>query len=338
MGHDWLLVETLGEEPTVVAEGATLKDLVPLAIFLRRSPYRAAVQTAITETVQNGESLASITPKHARVIRTEPVKMPDGRVHGVHVWLGPASAEPPERQRPGALKWDLTSHTAIDTAESLVNAGKDLHAEGIHERAFTDDLPARELTHNEAQVVALAIKAEPGHALCSSWDVTDWQDNPIRVSFVARIFLEPTADGVDHLVARGMNWRGQLDEEILAPEQLAQRVLDALAQPGVHRALVDLDTWTLLRWLDEPCPFDDWRSGELGEQRVHPDDTPLMESMRTEFEHGPTSRVLRLRRADDDWVPLHVTVNRVELEDNEPMGLVALRLPSDAELADAGLH
>ena len=40
---------------------------------------------------------------------------------------------------------------------------------------------------------------------------------------------------------------------------------------------------------------------------------------------------------DVDWVPVHVTVNRVELEPDTFAGLVSLRLPTDEELAAAGL-
>ncbi len=40
---------------------------------------------------------------------------------------------------------------------------------------------------------------------------------------------------------------------------------------------------------------------------------------------------------DGDWVPVHVTVNRVELEPDTYAGLVSLRLPTDDELATAGL-
>ena len=49
------------------------------------------------ETVRAGVGLSSITPKNDRVIRTEVVKMSDGRIHGVHVWIGPPDLEPPER-------------------------------------------------------------------------------------------------------------------------------------------------------------------------------------------------------------------------------------------------
>ncbi|OBJ70637.1 PAS domain-containing protein [Mycobacterium sp. 1274756.6] len=338
MPHPWLLVETLGAEPLVVAQGSQPQNLVPLDAFLRRNPRRSAIKTAIAESVRTGESLASITPKHARVIRTEPIRMSDGRIHGVQVWSGPADAEPPERMMPGAAMWDLTLKVATDTPESFANLGGDAEPEAGYSRAFGDEQPTRELRPAEAQVLALAIKAEPGQLLCSSWDLNDSHGEPIRVGFVARTGLEPGPDGRDHVISRGMNWRVENTDVALPPRQLAEQVLDALAQPGVYRALIDLDTWALLRWLDEPCPFYNWRSPEIGEGRVHPQDKALFDGMRAEFAAGPTARVLRMQDVDAGWVPVHITVNRVEIEDGVFAALVAMRLPTDEELADAGLR
>src|ERR1700753_1501690 len=186
MAHDWLPVETLGGDPTVVSQGRQMKNLVPITTFLRRSPYLAAVRTAIAESMQTGQSLTSITPKRDRVIRTEPVVMSDGHIHGVHVWTGPADIEPPERPLAGPLKWDLTLGVATDTRESLENSGKNPDVEATFGRAFADDLPARDLSANESKVLAMAVKAESGQMLCSTWDVTDWQGNPLRIGFVSR--------------------------------------------------------------------------------------------------------------------------------------------------------
>lgn len=337
MGHDWLLVETLGDEPAVVAQGRQLKNLVPITTFLRRSPYLAAVKTAIAESVQTGQALTSITPKSDRVIRTEPVMMSDGRMHGVHVWTGPIDEEPPERPTPGPLKWDLTCGVATDTPESLANSGKNPEVEVTYGRAFAEDLPSRQLNPNETKVLAMAVRAEPGQTLCSTWDVTDWQDNPIRIGFTARSALEPGPDGRDHLVARAINWRAERKGPAVAVDDLAQRILKGLAQAGVHRALVDLKNWTLLKWLDEPCGFYNWRANEFDTARVHPDDEALMLSMTKEFADGATSRVLRLPGNDTEWVPVHVTVNRVELEPETFAGLISLRLPTNEELAAANL-
>ena len=138
-------------------------------------------------------------------------------------------------------------------------------------------------------------------------------------------------------MARAINWRSELKGPVVSTDDLAQRILSGLAQAGVHRALVDLNNWTLLKWLDEPCPFYDWRGSTAERPWVHPDDEHLMAAMTTEFANGATSRVLRMRGHGDDWVPVHVTVNRVELEPDVFAGLVSLRLPSDEELTAAGL-
>ncbi len=258
MTHDWLLVETLGTEPAVVAQGRRTKNLIPISAFLRRSPNLMAIQTAIAETIRSGESRNTITPRNDRVIRTEPVQMSDGRMHGVQVWIGPPDVEPPERLVPGPVKWDLTAGVATDTVEALVNSGRDPSTQATQGRTFAEDLPLRELKPSESKVLSMVIKSEPGMALCNTWDLTDYHGETISVGFVVRANLEPQDDGSERLICRAMNWRAEQEGASLPPDHLAQRILDGLAQPGVHRALVDPVNWTLLKWLDKPAPFFDW--------------------------------------------------------------------------------
>jgi len=336
MAHDWLLVETLGREPAVVAMGRQLRNLVPITVFLRRNPRRADIQSAIAESLQTSKSLVSITPKNDRVIRTEPVLMSDGRIHGVHVWSGPATDDPPERPIPGPLKWDMTLGVATDTPESLTNTGRNLEVEDPEGRAFAECWPSGDLKPNEGKALAAAVRSEPGHTLCDTWDSTDWQGNHIRVSFVARNGLELGPNGRDHMIARGMNWRAEPADRAQPADRLAQQILHGLAQPGVHRALFDPHNWTLLKWLDEPCPFYDWR--RIGtDPRMHPSDEAKMAAMTGEFAGGATCGVLRMPGRDGSWVPVHVTVNRVEVEQATFAGLVSLRLPTQTELTEAGL-
>lgn len=335
MTHDWLLVETLGSEPAVVAQGNSTKNLVPISAFLRRNPNLMAIQTAIGETMQAGHPLSSITPKHDRVIRTEVVQMIDGRIHGVHVWIGPLDEEPPQRLIPGPVKWDLTNGVATDTPESLWNSGRNPSTEATHGRAFAEDLPTREMNPDEAHILSAAIKPQPGRAFCKTWALTDHQGTPITVGFVARILLERTDDGSELLMCRAMNWRSLRDESTSDSIDLAQRILNGLAQPGVHRAIVDLRTWTLLKWLDDPCPFYDWRVRASGESFVHPDDAAAMSAMTTGSENGAVAGVLRLRATDGiGWTPIHVTAHRVELEAGTFAALLSLRLPTQDELND----
>ena len=59
--------------------------------------------------------------------------------------------------------------------------------------------------------------------------------------------------------------------------------------------------------------------------------------MTAEFAAGATSGVLRMPAHDGGWVPVHLTVNRVELDDDAFAGLVSVRLPTESELAAADL-
>lgn len=337
MTHDWLLVETLGTEPVVVAQGRHTKNLVPIGAFLRRNPHLMAIQTAIAETVRAGQGLSSITPKNDRVIRTEVVQMTDGRIHGVHVWIGPPKLDPPERPVPGPLVWDLVSGVATDTPESLFNSGHDPEREPTHGRALADDLPTRDLNPSEAEVLALTIKPEVGKTFCSTWDITDHTGQPVTVGFVTRVVAETEEDGTRRLLGRAMNWRAEREAAAAVPDKLAQRILNGLAQQGVHRALVDLDHWTLLKWLDDPVTFYDWRASMGGRHEVHPADAERMADMTRQFADGAAAGVLRMVATDGGWTPVHVTVHRVELAEDVYAGLATLRVPTAAELEAAGL-
>jgi Rv3651-like, C-terminal domain/Rv3651-like, middle domain/Rv3651-like, N-terminal len=333
MSHDWLLVETLGSEPVVVADGRQTKNLVPISVFLRRSPDLMAIQTAISETVRAGEGMNTITPRNDRVIRTEPVVMSDDRLHGVHVWIGPLDMEPPDRLIPGPLKWDLTAGVATDTLESIQNSGRDPSTEATHGRTFAEDMPMRTLDDSETKVLSMAIKREPGMTMCSTWNVTDYRGKTITVGFVARANNETQDDGSERLICRAMNWRAEPAGPALPPDHLAQKILNGLARPGVHRALVDPVNWTLLKWLDDPAPFFDWHAREEEKSSVNPADAIHMARMTLEFSNGSTSGVLRLRATDGGWTPVHMTINRIELEPDTFAALMALRLPTEAELA-----
>jgi hypothetical protein len=130
-----------------------------------------------------------------------------------------------------------------------------------------------------------------------------------------------------------MNWRGEREGQSDPHDYLAQRILKGLAQPGSYRALLDLTNWTLLKWLDDPVPFFDWRASLAGDHKVHPSDRDQMARMAVEFASGSTSGTLRMSGNDGGWTPVHVTVNRVELDDDVFAGLATLREPTAGEVA-----
>lgn len=334
MGHDWLLIETLATEPFVVAQGHSLRKFVRLPTFFRRNPFLPDIVAAVDNAVRTASANVHTTSRGQRLIRTEPVLMSDGRVHGVQVWSGSATDTQPIRPPIGAVVWDLTDGVATDTRQALINSGMDPATEPTHDRSFADDLSISDFHPHEGKTLALTVNCVPGQTLCSTWDVKDRDGQPIRVNFTARAALEPWPGGPDHLVARAMNWRSpyQLDGD--TERHLAKQIVQGMAQEGVHRAIVDLKNWALLKWLDPPCPYFDWRGIESRRPLVHPDDKNKLDAMTKQFVDGPAQGVLRLRNHKNSWALLHVTVYRIELEENAYAGLISARLPTPSELLD----
>jgi len=331
MTQEWLLVETLGAQPAVVAQGRQMKNFVPLAVFLRRNPNLVAIQTAVAATLSGGKGLADMAPSSDRIIRTEPVAMSDGRIHAVHVWCGPPHEDPPDRPVPGPLVWDLTAAVGTATVEYFINAGMDPETESATGRALAEDIPSRSLNSDEAKALSLTIDSAPDRTYSATWGFTDKHGLFRRVGWCVRTACETGEDGTEHLIARALNLLEALGDPSLPPDNLANRILHGMSQPGVYRAIVNLSDWTPLKWLDDPCPLFDWR----GRVRLHPGDQQALSGrIRDELQSGgTTSAVVRLPGEDGGWVRLHVTISRVELDTGIYGGLVAMRLPTDAELA-----
>lgn len=329
--QDWLLVETLGDEPVVVAQGRQMKNFVPLGTFLRRNPSLDAIGAAIADAVASGTSVTAALP-HDRVLTAEPVVMSDGVVHGVQVWYGPAGTEAPERPLIGAWSSDVALEGSA-TPQFLINLGKDPAVEPLTGRAIADDIPASSFNEGEAQALSWVVDLMEGRTLAANWGFHDRLGAYRRVGFCVRMVAEPTEDGGERLLGRSMNLIESVSDSPAPAGPLAERLVDSMGRAGVHRAIIDLNTWTLIKWLDEPCEFYDWRA----EQRVHPEDFQRHAApMTAEFGSRSTSAVLRLPANGGGWTPVHVTIDRIELDSGIFAGLIALREPTDDETAAAG--
>ena len=212
--------------------------------------------------------------------------MSDGRIHGVHVWIGPPDIEPPDRPIPGPLKWDLTHGIATDTPESLFNSGRDPSTEATHGRAFAEDLPTRRSTRVRRRCCRMAIKPEPGRTFCSTWDVTDHEGEPITVGFVARVLLESGTTAVnvdlpgDELAQRAGRDRPSRPIDLGAANP--QRTGAARRAPRARRPH-ELDAAEVA---GRPVPVLRLARQGIGRSRRAPGRAAAMASMTTEFDDG----------------------------------------------------
>lgn len=333
MVPEWLLVETLGDEPAVVAQGRQMKNFVPLAAFLRRNPNLGAIRRAIADTVAAADGLVRAVEQNNRVIRTEPVVMTDGRVHAVHLWCGPPDCAPPDRPIPGPALWDLTALEPNVTVQALVNFGMDPSVDPTQFEKLAELFPPLEFSPDELEVLSTLAGPESGRTLSTTWEFVDPQGKFRRLGVVGRNVEETMADGSVHILGRGVDLVVEVLDSRPAKGDFAKRIITGFAQPGSYRCFMNTTTLTLLKWLDEPCPLFNWRRPIP----IHPDDEQAGAELLEEIKDGAASAVLRLPGNDGGWVPLHVTISPIELDRGIQAGLATFRQPTENELADVGL-
>ncbi|MGB3674145.1 MAG: GAF domain-containing protein [Candidatus Nanopelagicales bacterium] len=109
--NTWLLVETLGEEPTVIAEGDKMREFRRISSMYRRAA-KPAIDSLISECRATKSTVSRILNKEAgQQLGAKAVAVPtvgtDGSVFAVQVWFG-ATAESPDTPEPvGIWDWEL---------------------------------------------------------------------------------------------------------------------------------------------------------------------------------------------------------------------------------------
>lgn len=279
MAQDWLLIETLGADPTVVAVGRQAKKMVALPAILGRNRHFAMINDAIQGSISAKTDGRFPVPGSDRIVHTHPLVMTTGEVHGTQLWIGSEGAEPPERPIAGAWAWNLGTLTVNLNAEALI-------VNGITDREpgeggnIAESFQFIEPNPDEADALAKLVQGQPGASHCSTWVGKGHDQQLRRVHFSARIFEEP---GTGHRLVRGLNINTGPDTPV-TPEQrpiiLEQKLLAATAEPGTYRALINLRNLALLKWVGDPMPDIDWEFDPENKPKLHPDDLHIARAMR----------------------------------------------------------
>jgi hypothetical protein len=331
MADRWLLIETFGgdgrSEPTVIGIGSTPKHMVPLSTVLGRGRSLEDLRALVARVASTGQSVRATSSDGARQLIGDPLVAFSGNVHGVYAWTGRLDEDPPLRDPAGAWYFNLTTHKiggSDDLLDLYAVAPEDRRSERVTAEAF-----GRLITNaDESAALAVIVNARPGAEHQATWSVRR-DDGQIRAAnFAARAVIETTPDGEEQVVVRGITHDiGAAETTPSAPPRmvLAQQVIAAQQEPGKHRAIVNLRTLTLLRWIDDPMPGIAWENDTEHPPAIHPDDLGVAKQMSAQLATaGRVSRALRLRGTSGKWVTVQVEASLMLLDQHTTAALVTV--------------
>ena len=330
MSDRWLLVETFGGDrpPSVIGVGATPKRMVPLGTILGRGRSLQAVDAAVAKVVATGTHEESLTRDGQRRILADPLLSYRGDAHGVWVWVGQAEESPPERSLAGAWHFNLATDTIGGSDDLLDLYGvepADRQTQRATAEAFTRLVP----NTDDAAALALLIRSRPGDEHQAVWAIRR-DDGQMRAGHLSCRAVAERREGQTEVVLRGITHDiGPAEATPAAPPPvvLEHRVLESMAQPGEHRALFNLKTLRILRWLDDPLPNLHWTldPAHPDARWIHPEDQQAARMLSDSLRTGRTTGRLRLAAEGGGWITVAIVANIVLLDQHTTAGLFTLR-------------
>jgi hypothetical protein len=338
MAERWLLVETFGgpghEEPTVIGLGCTPKHMVPLASVLGRGRYLDDVRALVARVVAGAVPVRTTTRDGLRDMIGDPLIAFSGRVHGAYVWMGPKGSQPPPRDPAGAWYFNLTTGK-IGGSDDLLDLYGVPEEARRSERVIAEAFTRLVANADEAAGMALIVKAKPGAEHQATWSVRR-DDGQVRAAnFACRAVLEHDGDGEGEVVLRGITHDiGAADTTPSAPPPilLAQQVLTAAREPGEYRAIVNLRTLTLLRWIDDPMPDIAWENNGEYPPAIHPADIRAATALSDGLANGRVNGTIRLRSTTGQWMPVDVDARLMALDQHTTAALVTLSTSENSSI------
>jgi len=324
----WILVECFSGAPgAVIALGAAPKSFVPLTNILRNPLSLADAESALARACASGSTVARRSSDHRRRVLAEPLFIEPGKTHAVRLWVGPLEEAVAPRDSVGAWYFNLATNRSVRSDELLDMYGvveQDLEREQAIAGAFTRLITNRD----ESAALAKIVNSEPGTEHQAVWTLRR-DDGALRAAhFACRINAETTRAGSREVLARGvLQDIGAADAVSAAPPPmiLEYRLLEAATAPGEYRAIINLRTLRLIRWIGPPMPDIAWedRRGQPAPQ-LHPEDIALAKAIAEELSRNRAQGVLRLRRVDGGWQSLRVRAALMALDQYTTAGLVTV--------------
>lgn len=332
-GSKWLLVETLGGEPSIVGWGGAPQEFESLTAFRRTVGSTPMVVAArvIVEMLSDERSSEIDRIENGHRVVARPLYAGDSQVHGLQLWIGLPDEPVPPRPRAGAWYFDVSASTASgsdDLFDLYGTAPERRRSETALAGAFTRLLANADYGEAIAKIIAAGDGAE--HQ--AVWTVERDDGERRAAHFSCRMFEEEAEDGgAVRRVLRGITHdigpAVEVPPEPL-PVVLECRVLEAVAAPGEFRAVLNPRTLRMIRWIDEPMPGIAWENNE-GEPpaAIHPDDLPTARKLIHSLIEvgGDNTGSVRVRRLDGGWQRVAVRLGLMPLTIHTMATLVTMR-------------
>ncbi|MFG1796732.1 GAF domain-containing protein [Nocardia sp. NPDC049149] len=322
---EWLLIECVHEEPTVMAIGRKPVRLLPLQKVLRNETLKAT-RRLTNKVRRSGQRYEEVSRTRGEHLIAEPIVNATDRIYGIRIWVGHTEIEIPQPPRSGAWDWNLDKMTALFTDEIY-----DIYAVAP-ERRRTEITRMTALRHmtfaeDEGNALALALHADETTVYQDTWPIVRDDGIAREVNFCAR---GTTLDGQRFVSGLSIDVSAGRDEPAPpVPPLFSQAVLEAeLDVPGVYHALVDPKTLIAHRWLGAEMPGIAWElTGDPDrDPALHSKDIPVARAMVRGLDGGPACGQLRLRGTSGGWVVVQVEAKRVLLTHDSDAVAVLVRL------------
>ncbi|WP_068020820.1 GAF domain-containing protein [Nocardia mexicana] len=312
-GNDWLLVETLGSEPTVVADGRRAREWTSVSRSRRTvGPKAADLMTTLVDRLRHGSDPEVRIAADGLCGVVLPVRCAFGSVHGVQLWVGESGDRPPPR--PAVAAWDWMSETELAH-----------HGPGLEELVFGRAPQDVRAVRTPPEVFGRMVRFDGRMeymAIVAGTDPTGfWQgeadfrgdDGRVRViRMVVRVHR-----GEKH-VTRALVYEATDTSSQPAADLAMTRAVARAAGVGV--GFVELVMGLVYEWTNEPPPpLQRWLTER---PQLHPDDVAAYREACREVSSAGRIRelVYRIRFSGTDWIAVQAELSR--LGDEPAAGLI----------------
>ncbi|MFE7741596.1 GAF domain-containing protein [Nocardia sp. NPDC057455] len=328
----WILVECFSNAPgRVIAVGSAPKSFVPLTNIVRNPLSLADAESALRRAYATGVPVAEASGDGRRTVRADPLLIAPRRAHAVRLWVGPRQEPVAAADPMGAWHFDLTTNRSVRSTDLLDLYGvapENRAAELAIASAFTRLVTNRD----ESEALAKIVNSAPDTEHQAVWTVRRDDDALRAAHFACRIVAESDDSGERHVLLRGVTQDIGAATAVSAappPAILEYTVLEAATQPGEYRAIVNLRSLRLIRWIGAPMPDIAWedRPGQPSPQ-IHPDDLATAKTMSRDLARHRTEGTVRLRRLDGGWQPVRIRAALMALDQHTTAGLATVTAAS----------